>query len=100
MFGLPTLDDNARAVRKRVLVSGDVQGVFFRDTCRRVAQEARVAGWARNNPDGRVEVVLEGPASAVQRVIDWCRTGPDMARVESVDVADERPRGESGFSIR
>ena len=81
-------------------MSGDVQGVFFRDSCKRISEEARVAGWARNNPDGRVEVVLEGEPSAVQQVIDWCRSGPDMAAVDSVDVNEEEPRGEQGFSIR
>jgi acylphosphatase len=92
--------DDAANVRRHVYVTGDVQGVFFRDSCRRVAQEAGVTGWARNTRDGGVEVVLEGLAAAVQQVIDWCRTGPDMARVDSVDVAEEEPRGETGFAIR
>jgi acylphosphatase len=90
----------ADVVRRHVFVSGDVQGVFFRDSCKRIAEGAGVAGWARNNSDGRVEVVLEGEPSAVQRVIEWCRSGPDMATVDSVDIDDEDPRGETGFSIR
>jgi acylphosphatase len=87
-------------VRKRVLVSGDVQGVFFRDTCRHVANDAGVSGWATNLPDGRVEVALEGDEEAVNKVIEWCRSGPRGATVDSVDVTDEAPEGISGFSIR
>ena len=87
-------------VRKRVLVSGDVQGVFFRDTCRRVAIDAGVHGEATNLPDGRVEVILEGDEAAVDRVVGWCREGPKYADVDSVDVSDEEPRGDSDFQIR
>jgi acylphosphatase len=87
-------------VRRHVFVEGDVQGVFFRDSCKRRSEEAGVAGWARNNPDGRVEVVLEGEPSAVQEIIDWCYAGPKMASVNSVDVSEEEPRGETGFRIR
>jgi acylphosphatase len=87
-------------VRKRAAVSGDVQGVFFRDSCRRVARDAGVAGWATNLPDGRVEVVLEGEEEAVAKVLEWCRKGTNQARVDSVDVTDEDPQGDSGFSIR
>ena len=87
-------------VRKRVLVSGDVQGVFFRDTCRQVANDPRVSGWATNLPDGRVEVALEGDEEAVNKVIEWCQSGPRGATVDSVDVTDEDPEGISGFSIR
>jgi acylphosphatase len=87
-------------IRRRVLVSGRVQGVFFRDTCRRVAEAAGVAGSARNLPDGRVEACLEGEPDVVQRVIDWCRRGTDWAQVTSVEVIDEEPRGETGFRIR
>lgn len=87
-------------VRKRVLVSGRVQGVFFRDTCRRVASDAGVAGWATNLPDGRVEVVLEGAPGSVDQVLSWCREGTPYSRVASVEVTEEKPEGASGFSIR
>jgi len=87
-------------VRKRLLVTGRVQGVFFRDTCRRVASEAGVAGWATNLPDGRVEVVVEGDPGSVDAVVRWCQEGTAYSRVESVEVADEKPEGTSGFSIR
>ena len=76
-----------------------VQGVFFRDTCRREAQAAGVAGWVRNLPDGTVEAAFEGPDDAVTRMVEWARTGPRHAQVENVDVYDERPRGESGFAV-
>lgn len=87
-------------IRRRVLVSGRVQGVFFRDTCRRRAQELGLAGSARNLPDGRVEIVVQGPPPAVEAMIAWCREGPPYARVESVDVAEEEPVGDRGFSVR
>jgi len=87
-------------VRKRVLVSGRVQGVFFRDTCRRIASEAGVAGWASNLPDGRVEVVLEGAPGSVDAVVRWCHEGTPYASVESIEVTEEEPAGASGFSIR
>jgi acylphosphatase len=86
------------AVRRRVMVEGDVQGVFFRDECKQQASAAGVAGSARNLSDGRVEVVLEGDEDAVQRVVDWCRNGPAGAQVTGVDVSDEEPEGLSGFS--
>ena len=87
-------------VRRRVLVSGRVQGVFYRDTCRRVASEAGVAGWATNLPDGRVEVVLEGDPGSVDSVVKWCREGTPYSSVKSVEVREEDPEGERGFSIR
>jgi acylphosphatase len=87
-------------VRKRVVVSGTVQGVFFRDTCRRVAVEHGVAGWVRNLPDRRVEAVFEGAMEPVQRLVDWARHGPPQATVADIDIHDETPEGLSGFAIR
>jgi len=87
------------SVRKRLAISGHVQGVFFRDSCREQANAAGVEGSAQNLDDGRVEVVLEGDRDAVERVIEWCRQGPEGARVKSLEVDDERPRGESGFTL-
>jgi acylphosphatase len=81
-------------------VDGLVQGVFFRDTCRRLAARHGVSGWVRNLADGRVEAVFEGPADAVERLVDWARHGPGEARVENLMVYDEQPRAESGFEIR
>lgn len=86
-------------IRKRVLVSGRVQGVFFRDTCRRRAEDLGVAGSANNLPDGRVEVILEGDNQPVDELIDWCRSGPRHARVDSIEVEEEQPSGLRGFRI-
>ncbi len=86
-------------VRRRLLVEGRVQGVFFRDTCRHLARQAGVAGWATNRADGSVEVVLEGRAEAVEGLLAWCRTGPPHAFVTSVKVSDEEPEGISGFTV-
>lgn len=87
-------------VRKRVLVSGAVQGVFFRDTCRRVAGRQGVAGWVRNLPDGRVEAVFEGSAEGVGRLVDWAGRGPAEASVTGIDAVDEPAEGLTGFEIR
>jgi len=86
--------------RKRVIVSGLVQGVFFRDTCRRMAQQHGVAGWVRNRPDGTVEAVFEGPDDRVDRLVQWARRGPSRAIVSHITVAGEPPEGLSGFAIR
>ncbi|MFN8131319.1 MAG: acylphosphatase [Solirubrobacteraceae bacterium] len=88
------------AIRRRVTISGRVQGVWFRDSTRAAAQAHGVAGWVSNRPDGSVEAVLEGPPDAVAAVLAHCRTGPPRARVESVDVAEEPPAGLAGFDVR
>jgi acylphosphatase len=87
-------------VALRVLVSGRVQGVGFREACRRVAVRAGASGWVRNLADGRVEVWLEGEVDAVERVVSWCRTGPSWASVSGVQLEDESARGVDGFSVR
>jgi acylphosphatase len=87
-------------VRRRVLVAGRVQGVWFRESCRDQALAAGAAGGVRNLADGRVEVVLEGPPAAVDEVVAWCRRGPRRARVEGIEVVDEAPVGEQGFRVR
>lgn len=86
--------------RRRVLVSGRVQGVFFRDACRRMALAHQVRGWVRNLPDGRVEAVFEGTDDGVRRMVDWARSGPDRAAVEDVDVRAEQPEGLAAFQIK
>jgi acylphosphatase len=87
-------------VRKRVVVSGRVQGVFFRDTCRKLARERGVQGWVRNCPDGTVEAVFEGAPEAVDAVVGWARIGPEEASVDAVEVAEESPEGLNGFTVR
>jgi len=82
------------------MVSGRVQGVFFRDTVRRRAESAGVAGWVRNTPDGAVEAVFEGDPASVDQMVELCRRGPSRAEVTGFEVVDEEPEGLSGFEIR
>jgi acylphosphatase len=86
-------------VRKRVIVHGRVQGVFFRDTTRRTAESRGVSGWVRNNPDGSVEAVFEGSEESVDAMVRFAREGPRGAMVEQVEVRDEDPEGLTGFRI-
>jgi acylphosphatase len=84
-------------IRKRVIVSGLVQGVFFRDTCQQMAREAGVAGWVRNRNDGSVEAAFEGEPERVARMVAWVRRGPAKAHVERVDVYEEPGEGLPSF---
>ena len=86
--------------RCRVVVHGNVQGVFFRDSCRREASSRGVAGWVTNRPDGAVEAVFEGEPGAVSAMVEWCSRGPRGADVQSVDQGSGEPEGLSGFEIR
>ena len=88
------------SIARRVVVSGDVQGVFFRDSARREANAAGVAGWVRNRPDGRVEAFFEGPPDAVARLVRWCADGPRHAIVHDVQVTEAEPEGFDSFAIR
>jgi acylphosphatase len=87
-------------IRVRVVVTGRVQGVWFRDGCRERARGEAVDGFARNRGDGTVEVELEGPEAAVDRVVAWCRVGPPRARVDAVAVERIALVGAPGFRIR
>jgi acylphosphatase len=87
-------------IRRRVVVHGYVQGVFFRDSTRRLAQQHGVAGWVSNRWDGAVEAVFEAEDDAVERLVAFMREGPRGARVESVEVFEEEPAGETGFNVR
>ena len=86
--------------RRHLVVHGHVQGVFFRDTCRRQAEARGVAGWIANRPDGAVEAVFEGKPEDVDALVEFCRHGPRGADVHSVDETSEEPEGLSGFRIR
>lgn len=85
--------------RRRVIVHGHVHGVFFRDSVRRLAIGADVAGWVRNNRDGTVEAVFEGDAVSVERLVAFCHEGPRGARVDRVELFDEAPEGLAGFTV-
>lgn len=87
-------------IRRRVVLHGFVQGVFFRDTLRRQAASLGVSGWARNTREGTVEAVFEGEPDAVERMVALSREGPHGARVDRVEVVDEPFEGLAGFSIR
>ena len=87
-------------VARRVVVSGHVQGVFFRDQTRREAHRRGVAGWVRNCADGTVEAHFEGDAGAVEELVRWCRQGPRYADVYDVRVEDAEPAGLDRFTIR
>ena len=87
-------------VRRRVVVRGDVQGVFFRDSTRRQAAQRGVAGWVTNRPDGAVEAVFEGAAEDVEALVDFCRSGLRSADVRDVDVSEEEPEGLDAFDVR
>ena len=86
--------------RRRVFISGLVQDVWFRATTAKHAVRAGVRGWVRNLADGRVEAVLEGTADAVNEMIDFCSQGPEMARVDRIEVVEESPENLEDFRIR
>lgn len=81
-----------------VVVHGEVQGVFFRDSCRREAERLGVAGWIRNEPDGTVAGHFEGSAAAVEELVRWCHGGPTGARVERVDAVESELKDAEGFA--
>jgi acylphosphatase len=88
-------------IRIRVVVHGIVQGVWFRESCRRRVEEVGgVAGWVRNRDDGTVEAVFEGDPQPVSVVVAWCRVGPIRAEVTGIDVTEEPPESLVGFQVR
>ena len=86
-------------IAKRVIVSGRVQGVFFRDSTRRAAKSRGVDGWVRNRDDGTVEAVFEGEQALVDEMVSWCRQGPNDAEVTRVETFDEDPEGLRDFVV-
>jgi acylphosphatase len=86
-------------IRRRVVVEGRVQGVWFRETTRRLAGSRGVCGWVRNRADGAVEAVFEGEPGAVEAMLAFSREGPERARVEGVTVTEEEPEGLEGFRV-
>jgi acylphosphatase len=87
-------------VRYRVVVRGFVQGVWFRESCRRQAVALRLAGWVRNRADGSVEAEFEGPEDDVAKAVAWCRIGPPAAEVAGIEATEVTPTGSLGFSVR
>jgi acylphosphatase len=87
---------NSDKKRYHVVVSGRVQGVWFRANTKRQAEALGLSGWVKNLPDGRVEAVFEGQSDDVERMLAWCRTGTPPARVDFIDCAPEPPDGDSG----
>ena len=86
-------------IRRRVIIHGRVQGVFFRDTTRTRAAQRGVSGWVSNNRDGTVEAVFEGEREAVESMVRFAHEGPRGAQVERVEVTEEEPEGLRGFTI-
>jgi acylphosphatase len=87
-------------IAKRVVVHGSVQGVFFRDSTQRRAEQRGVRGWVRNCDDGTVEALFEGDREAVEAMVAFAREGPRAASVDRVDVTDAEPEGNGGFEVR
>jgi acylphosphatase len=87
-------------VARELTIRGHVQGVFFRDSVRRLAERRELAGWAANEPDGSVRVLVEGPRAGVEAVIEFCRRGPRGAYVDRVDVSESEPQRRAGFQVR
>jgi acylphosphatase len=83
-------------VRRRVLVAGRVQGVWFRDSCQRMARELGLTGSARNLEDGRLEIVAEGEPEAVDKLTAWAWVGPPRAQVTGVEIYEEAPTNQTG----
>ena len=86
-------------VRVRVVATGRVQGVWFRDACRERAQAEGVAGWVRNRGDGSVEAEFEGPQASVDRLVAWFGTGPPRARVDATEMTVVPANGDQRFRI-
>ena len=84
---------------QRLQIEGRVQGVWFRESMCREAERLGVAGWVRNRPDGSVEAVVQGPTKAVDRLVEWARTGPPLARVDRLELGETEGRF-SGFEKR
>ncbi len=76
--------------RIRIIVTGKVQGVFFRQALKVMAKKNNVFGWVKNLKDGRVEAVLEGDEEKVSRLVEWAHGGPANARVEDVEILNEK----------
>lgn len=88
--------------RAHVIISGRVQGVWFRANTKDKADQLGLTGWVRNTPEGKVEAVFEGEEKLVQEMLNWCHQGPPLAKVENVEIIKQRPSSNdfNDFSIR
>lgn len=88
-------------VRTHIFIRGLVQGVFFRENTRKIAEELGLKGWVRNTFDGKVEAVFEGEKEKIEEMLNWTKKGPPAARINGVDVKWEEYKGEfKNFEIR
>ena len=86
--------------RVRLFIKGKVQGVFFRQALKVTAKKNKVNGWVRNLKDGRVEALLEGEDIDVSSLVEWCHAGSANARVEDIEIKNEKYKGEfSKFEV-
>jgi len=92
--------EDSLIVRAHLLISGRVQGVFYRASTQDKARSLGLRGWVRNLPDGRVEIIAQGDPDDVQALIAWAHDGPPLAVVDDVEITWEEPSIESGFSVR
>ena len=97
---MPDAGESNETTRAHLLISGHVQGVFFRSSTEDKAEALALSGWVRNRRDGRVEAVFEGPETDVRQAVDWCRHGPPSADVSNVEIEWQAPQGERGFQVR
>ena len=94
-------ETKAKKNRARLLISGHVQGVWYRGSTKQQADDLGLTGWVRNCQSGQVEVIVEGTDAAINELISWCRTGPSMARVTDVQIDFDNYRGEFvGFRVK
>jgi len=84
-----------------VVISGRVQGVWFRANTKQKAEQLGMTGWVRNTADGKVEALFEGDEKHIQEMIDWCHRGPPMAQIDNVEITEQSSsNGFDGFSIK
>ena len=88
-------------INVRVIISGRVQGVWFRASTKQKAEQLGLMGWVRNTADGKVEAVFEGEENVVNQMIKWCYLGPPLSKVQNIEIKKQNPtNGFEGFSIR
>jgi acylphosphatase len=99
MDAIRSSESGSEVIAREVAVFGRVQGVFFRATCKEEAERSGASGWARNESDGSVRALFEGPTKAVESMLDWCGRGPSGAVVDRTQVVERKPSGVHGFSL-